>query len=485
MAVGGLLEWRLAVCWSGGWRSVGVAVGGLLEWRLAVCWSGGWRFGWLPARCYVHSMDYYERHLMPQVEDALDAFRVVVLHGARQCGKTTLAKRIAAKRGGAYASLDDRQVLDAALSDPHTFLHSQPHPLVIDEIQLGMDRLVRAVKTAVDACNERGRFLLTGSTNFLTVPTISESLAGRAVIMQLWPLSQAEIVGAAQPETAADPSAGVAGWFHGEFPIGATSRTTRDDYLRLACRGGYPEPLDLTGRSRHRWFDSYISTVLGRDVAALGDIRRSAVLPRLVRLAAASTSGEVNYSAWARRLGLHRHTVEAYSGWLRTVFLVHELPAWTRNRAKRAVKRPKLHMTDTGLTAALLRLDAAGLRQPTATMTGTLLETFVVNEIAQQVSSRNDAIDLHHFRDNTGREVDIMLEGVDGGVVAVEIKATSSPTGEQCRHLAWMRDRLDRVEPGAFRAGVLLHTGTHAYKLGDRLHTVPIADLWTPSALRA
>ena len=438
-------------------------------------------------------MDYFERHLGPQVGAALDTYRVVVLHGARQCGKTTLAKRIAAQRGGTYASLDDRQVLDAALSDPHTFLRNQPHPLVIDEIQLGTDRLVRAVKMAVDECNERGRFLLTGSTNFLTVPTISESLAGRAVIMQLWPLSQAEISQAeianseqpapepapASAASAAGSPTGVARWFHGEFPIGPASDTTRDDYLRLACRGGYPEPFQLTGRSRQQWFDSYISTVLARDVVALGDIRRSAVLPRLLRLAAASTSGELNYSEWARRLGLHRHTVEAYSSWLRTVFLMHELPAWTRNRANRAVKRPKLHMTDTGLTTALLRLDVAGLRQSTATMTGAIIETFAVNEIAQQVAAGDEIIDLYHFRDNTGREVDLVLEGVNGSVVAVEVKATSSPTGDQLRHLAWMRDLIDRVEPGAFRAGVLLHTGTHAYKLGDRLHTVPIANLWT------
>lgn len=424
-------------------------------------------------------MDHIERHLGPQMEAALDTFRVVVVHGARQSGKTTVAKRIAARRGGTYASLDDPQVLDAALSDPHTFLRAQPHPLVVDEIQLGGDRLVRAVKMCVDDSNERGRFLLTGSTNFLTVPTISESLAGRAAIMHLWPLSQAEIAaGAHRAAGAAAAPPPVSRWFAGDVATGPASGTARDDYLRLVCRGGYPEPLELTGRARLRWFDSYVSTVLGRDVAALGDIRRSAALPRLIRLAAASTSCEVNYSDWARKLGIDRHTVEAYLGWMRTVFLVHELAPWTRNRASRAIKRPKLHIADTGLASAVLRVDPAALRTPTATMTGPLMESFAVNEIARQLSASDDEIGLLHYRDNTGREVDLVLESPAGGVVAVEVKATASPSGDQLRHLAWLRDRLDRVEPGTFRAGVLLHCGSHAYKLGDRLHTVPIDHLW-------
>ena len=137
-------------------------------------------------------MEYVERQAQQQISAGLDAFRVVVLHGARQCGKTTLARAVAAERGGTYATLDDPAVLAAALDDPQTFLLNQPHPLVVDEIQMGGDPLVRAVKMAVDDSGEPGRFLLTGSTNFLTVPTISESLAGRAAIVQLWPRSQAE-----------------------------------------------------------------------------------------------------------------------------------------------------------------------------------------------------------------------------------------------------------------------------------------------------
>lgn len=438
-------------------------------------------------------MEYVERQAQQQISAALDAFRVVVLHGARQCGKTTLARAVAAERGGTYATLDDPAVLAAALDDPQTFLLNQPHPLVVDEIQMGGDPLVRAVKMAVDDSGEPGRFLLTGSTNFLTVPTISESLAGRAAIVQLWPLSQAELaaqaarVGGGSDAGASgrtDPdaptaAAAVTAWFEGDFRLGDSGGTTRDDYLHRLCRGGYPEPFEFDGRPRQRWFDSYITTVLNRDVAELGALRAVPAMQRLIRLAAASTAAEVNLADWSRRLGLDRRTVEGYLGWMRTVFLVHELPAWARNRTRRAIKRPKLHMADTGLATAVLRLDAAALRHPNATMTGSLIESFVVNEIAQQTSAADEALELHHFRDSDGREVDLVLERADGRIVGVEIKASASPAPSQTGNLAWLRDLMDRTEPGSFAAGVLLHTGPHALKLGDRLYLLPIDRLWT------
>ncbi len=437
-------------------------------------------------------MDHVERQAEKRLRAALDTFRVVVLHGARQCGKTTLARAIAAERGGTYTTLDDPAVLAAALDDPRTFLLNQPHPLVVDEVQLGGDPLVRAVKMAVDDDGRAGRFLLTGSTNFLTVPTISESLAGRAAIVQLWPLSQSEVESMpAQGESDSAPEAPnvaavdnlnggsvVAAWFRDDFRLGNSTNVNRDDYLRRLCRGGYPEPFEMEGRLRHSWFDSYVTTVLNRDVVALGDLRAMPAMHRLMRLAAASTATEVNLADWSRRLGIDRRTVEGYLGWMRTVFLVHELPAWTRNRTRRAIKRPKLHMLDSGLAASLLRLDPAALRHPNSTMTGQLIETFAANEIAKQISAADEAIDLHHFRDSTGREVDLVLERTGGDLVAVEIKASASPSPSQTDNLAWLRDLMDRTEPESFKAGVLLHTGSHALKLGDRLYMLPIEHLW-------
>ena len=393
-----------------------------------------------------------------------------MLHGARQSGKTTLAKQVAAGRGGTYTTLDDEQTLLAALEDPRTFLGEQRHPLVIDEIQLGGDRLVRAVKTAVDDDPARGRFLLTGSTDFLSVPTISESLAGRAAIMRLWPLSVAEMHGA--------PGSSLSAWFEEGVEPGEVSQLTRSDYLRLVCRGGYPEVVQLPPPTRRTWFESYAETVISRDVAALADVRRAGALRALLRLAAARTAGELNVADWCRRLGIDRGTVESYLGWLRMVFLIHELPAWTRSPAHRVVRRPKLHLADTGLAAALMNVDAEALRPATATPTGTLLETFVANEVARQVSAGGEPLHLHHYRDGSGHEVDLVLERSDGAVVAVEVKATASPGPDHLRQLVWLRDRLDEASPGTFRAGVLLHSGERSLRVGDRLYSSPIDALW-------
>ncbi len=452
-------------------------------------------------------MDLVDRHMRPRLADALGSARVVILHGARQCGKTTLARAVAAERGGTYITLDDQQVLDAARADPRTFLRAYAAPLVIDEVQLGGDRLVREIKIAVDEDGARGRFLLTGSTNFLTVPTVSESLAGRAVILRLWPFSRAELAAAAREATegrrsdpstasAADRFATVSGqdrdgtasvverWLKGgtaapeSLAAGEADRPDRDDYLEMVCTGGYPEVQQLAPAGRAEWFDSYVETVISRDIVNLGDIRRDGLLGRLLRLAAANTASEANLTRWSQQLGADRATVESYLGRLRTVFLVHELPSWTRNRSARVVRRPKLHLTDSGLAAALSGVDAAALRTPTATATGSLLETFAVSEIARQLAARADRATLYHYRDNAGREADLIVERPDGAIAAVEIKATSSPRATDLRHIAALRDSLDRTEPGAFRAGILLHTGRHALSFGDRLLSAPLATLW-------
>ncbi|HDH03830.1 MAG TPA: ATP-binding protein [Actinobacteria bacterium] len=407
------------------------------------------------------------RHLEAQVDEALNSFRVVVLHGARQCGKTTLARLVTGKRNGTYVTLDDDAVREAALADPRSFLTSQSPLLTIDEIQLGGDRVIRMIKQLVDEDPTPGRFLLTGSTNFLTVPTISESLAGRSRILRLWPFSEAELnrVPVALEE-----------WF-GEVPH-EPSELERDDYLQLVCRGGYPEMVDLDTASRHAWIESYLETVTQRDIAALADIRKVSALPRLLRWVAGNTSGEINVTTAARDLGIDRATTMSYLQWLEAVFLVRQVPAWSRNLSARAVRRPKYQLTDTGLAADLLGASPQTLGMPTAVATGPLLESFVVNEIAKQLSSKATPMEQSHYRDNRHGEVDLILERRDGATIAIEVKASSSPVASQLKHVKWLRDKLDAVAPGTFHAGILLHTGSQSLTVGDRLHLLPISSLW-------
>ena len=415
-------------------------------------------------------MDLVERHIQPLIEETLEWARVIMLHGARQSGKTTLARKIAEARGGTYLSMDNEELREAVLDDPLTFLANQRYPLVIDEAQRGGDRLVFAVKQLVDEERTPGRFILTGSTNFLAVPMISESLAGRVQIFRLWPLSEAEFADTEPNE--------IDRWFEGTPSPAPASDQNRSDYLERVCRGGYPEVVTLDDRKRRRWFQGYVETVVQRDIAALTDIRKASALAPLLRWTAGLTSSTVNLSDASRQLGISRPAITNYFEWLQTVFLVLELPAWSRSLTASTARRPKFHLTDSGLAASLLGVDANALASPTAPATGPLLETFAVNEIARQLSASPRAYTLSHYRDHKDREVDLILKADNDDVVAVEIKATSSPASKHMAHLRWLRDQLDAVSPGTFRAGILLHTGPYTLSLDDRLHMRPIGCLW-------
>ena len=227
-------------------------------------------------------------------------------------GKTTLARLVTELRRGTYTTLDDDATREATLNDPMTFLAQHDDLLTVDEIQLGGNRVVRTIKRLVDADTTPGRFLLTGSTNFLTVSTISESLAGRVRILGLWPLSEAE--GGGPSAVCVRPVV---------RPAGPGEPTERLRYLEMLCRGGYPETVSLDPLLRDDWYDSHIETVTRCDLFELADIRRKAAFPSLLRWVAAATATEINITRAANDLGIDRSTVLSYLEWLRTVFLIH------------------------------------------------------------------------------------------------------------------------------------------------------------------
>jgi predicted AAA+ superfamily ATPase len=409
------------------------------------------------------------RSALGLVVESLADFRVTVLNGARQAGKTTLVRQVHATRGGSLVTLDDEDVRRAAIDDPAGFVTAFPSPLIIDEVQRGGDPLVLAVKAAVDRDPIPGRFLLTGSTRFLTVPSLSESLAGRARIIDLWPFSQGELIGVR--ERFLDRLLG-----EPEVLRAGTPPADRSDVLDRLCRGGFPEVQRMsTARSRRAWFDGYVQTVTSRDVAAVAKVRQLDELPRLLRLVAAGTSQELNAASLSRRLGLDEATVRSYLRLLETVFLVYRLPAWSRNLSAKIGRRPKLFLTDTGLAAQLLGVDPAGLAVPTAPARGPLFETFVLGEVARQQTWTETPVRLYHLRDRDGPEVDLVVEAADGRVVGIESKAAQSVRTEDFRGLAWLRDRLGP----AFVHGVVLHAGPRALPFGDRLSALPVTALWS------
>jgi predicted AAA+ superfamily ATPase len=198
----------------------------------------------------------------------------------------------------------------------------------------------------------------------------------------------------------------------------------------------------------------------------------------MARLLLASTGSELVIARMADELGIDRRTADAYEPWIETTFLVHRLPAWSRKVASKIVHRPKLHACDTGLAAAIIGKNADALGRRSDPSVGLLIESFVVAELAKQLTWSTTSARLHHLRTRDGLEVDAVIEASDGRLVAVEVKAATIARSDDARPMASLRDALDRVGTD-FVVGVVFHTGDRRVSLGDRLVGLPIADLWT------
>lgn len=408
-----------------------------------------------------------ERFLKPRILEALDDTRIVVVQGARQVGKSTLASQVVTLRGGRLVTLDDEVTRTAAELDPAGFVRQFPDGLLaIDEVQR-VPALILALKMAVDADPRPGRFLLTGSANLLRLPAMQDSLAGRAEDVELFGFSQGELEG--HRETFIDRM------FAGDSVAGHRSELTRVDYLERAYAGGYPEALARArGRRRAGWYDNYVRRITERDAHDVSALRRLEDLPRLLRLLAARNAAELNVAGIANDAGVPVRTLAPYLSLLETLYLIQRIPAWSTNLSKRVVSRPKCALLDTGLAARLVNVDARGLGTAAVQMAGGLLEGFVAGEVRRQLGWSDETPRIWHYRDHGGAEVDLVLEAADGRVVAIEVKASSSVGISDGRWLANMRDRLGRQ----FVQGVILHTGPTAAPFGDRITAAPLDILW-------
>ena len=408
---------------------------------------------------------YYPRFAELRLKESLADTPVVLIHGPRQCGKTTLAQRLGAKAGYAYKSFDDAVTLAVARSDPIGFVADLPAKCILDEVQRAPG-IFSSLKMAVDANRAPGRFLLTGSANVLLVPALSDSLAGRMGIQRLYPLAQSEMAG--HPPHFLDTL------FGGRFSARKRPRLGRELAGRIAD-GGYPAALGRgTARRRAAWYRDYVETMVQRDVRDLARIASLDTLPRLLKLAAGQTARLINISDLGAPLQLSRPTIRDYVTLLEGVFLLEEVPPWHSNRLSRLIKTPKLHVGDTGIASAVLNRDAAALWEDRALL-GQMLETFVYQELRRQASWQEDEFRFHHFRDRDGFEVDLVLERPGGELAGVEVKAGATVTAADFRGLQKLKDGTGKH----FRAGIVLYDGEVAASFGEGLYAVPLSELWT------
>jgi len=409
------------------------------------------------------------RAIEPELRDILSVSRAAAITGPRQAGKSTLARQL--QSAGVvpnYFTLDDEATRNAARADPDGFALSLPRPAVIDEVQR-VPSLMLAVKQILDNDPAPGQFLLTGSADLLTARVVADALPGRVEYLNLWPLARSEIEG--KRDSVIDAL------LDGTPPRVSGAPKGRAASAELVVAGGFPDALNRNPRQRARYLRSYVQATLARDLPEIGGVRGDpSKLELLLRLLAARTSTLVNYAALGRALALDEKTVKAHVELLAQLFLLHRLRPWSANLGARQVKTPKLLLTDTGLAAALVGVDAARYSAPDqGALAGGLFETFVVMELIKQASWSTTPVELFFYRDSDKREVDLVVESASGDVVAIEAKAAAATTASDVRGLRVLRDKLGE----RFKTGVVVYSGEHTLPIEDRIWAIPISGLWT------
>jgi hypothetical protein len=406
----------------------------------------------------------YPRFAEPRLTEALADSPIVLIHGPRQCGKTTLAQIIGERKGYAYVSFDDAVLCTAAQADPVGFAGDLPERVILDEVQR-VPALFSALKVAVDRKRSAGRFILTGSANVLLVPKLADSLAGRMEIIRLHPLAQCEL----NRRT----TSFLDSLFAGNFKTRQTDRLASQLAEKIVA-GGYPAALARpTERRRATWYRDYLDALVQRDVRDLARISSLDILPRLLTLAASQTARLLNVADLSSPFQVSRPTIRDYVTLLERVFLVDSLAPWHSNRLSRLIKTPKLHVGDTGLACALLGINAAALASDRPLL-GQLLETFAFQELRRQASWYGESVGFFHYRDKDGAEVDIVIERGARALAGIEIKASATVTGADFRGLR----KLKEASGKRFVAGIVLYDGEACASFGDGMYAVPLRALW-------
>jgi hypothetical protein len=410
-------------------------------------------------------MSLIERRVRRRVLEALGDTRVVVIAGARQVGKSTLALEIIEKDfPAAVVNLDERATRVAVAADPAGAIADLGVPAFIDEVQRGGNDLLLEIKALVDRDTRPGRFLLTGSANLLATRRTFEALTGRMEIIRLAPLAQSEIEGSS-------PSFVDALFANAPARVEGAPKGRRA-FVERVVRGGYPAALGRSGRRRDAWFESYLESALGRDLRELSDAHKLRELPSLLRLLAAQSANLFVASSAADRLGLDQRTVASYCDLLEAVFLIRRIPGWRPGIGAREARTPKVYVTDSGLLCHLLDADEDRLADDDQ-VTGRALENFAAMEVARHADWAEIDTRLYHYRSGR-REIDLVLESRRGEIACVEVKAAASFGARDWRAMETLRDERG----AAFRSGFLLYAGEQTLPLGDRLWAVPLSALW-------
>lgn len=406
----------------------------------------------------------FKRYIKPLLTKALKRSPVVLLNGARQIGKTTLALEFMKENNYTYVTFDDEITYLAAKSNSTDFLSTINKPLIIDEVQR-VPEIFLAIKRDVDNNRVAGRYLLTGSANPLLIPRLGDSLAGRMEVINLMPLSQGEIYN--HEEQFIDTIFGKK-----QLKSPQKSLTKKALYTRVIM-GGYPSVQNLTVEDQEAWMRNYLNLILQRDIKDLAQIEKITELPNLLKILAVRASNLLNVAEVARDSKISAKTVHRYIALLETIFMVNLKQTWSNNATSRITKAPKLYLVDSGLLAYLLDVSLEKLLDDNL-HTGKIMENFVMNELQKQSTWSKLHVQMYHFRTSSGEEVDIVLEDRSGNIVGIEIKNSTTVNPSDFKGLRYLREKAK----DNFIKGIVLYTGSQYIPFEKNLFALPINALW-------
>lgn len=405
----------------------------------------------------------FKRYIKPLLAKALKRSPVVLLNGARQIGKTTLALEFMKERGYTYLTFDDEITYLAAKSNSTDFLAKIDKPVIIDEVQR-VPEIFLAIKRDVDINRAVGRYLLTGSANPLLIPKLGDSLAGRMEIINLLPLSQNEIYNTEEQFIDVIFS-------NKQLRSPKKNLTKKALYERILV-GGYPSVQDTDQEDRSAWMRNYLNLILQRDIKDLAQIEKITELPNLLKILAARASNLLNVADVARDSKIAVKTAHRYIALLETIFIINLKQSWSNNLTLRITKAPKVYLVDSGLLAYLLDFSIDKASSDGLT-TGKIMENFIMTELQKQATWSKTEVQMYHFR-VLDEEVDIVLEDRSGNIVGIEIKNSATVHPSDFKGLRYLREKAK----SKFIKGIILYTGSQYIPFEKDLFALPVNALW-------